>query len=225
MMIRLMTAALLAVFFTSACACSCAEGSDGETYAVSRVSGLPDWGSVPSVPIGRVLWTEDFGIRARGQLCHDGENLFVRLSAVEKEIRAEYTEPLSPVYEDSCLEFFFQLGGSDNYFNFEANPNGCMIIQFGPDKTDRVTLYREDAETYFDIHTARTADGWEICYRIPLAFIRLFDPSAKFEGEWKANMYKCGNKTVNRHYLSWTRIVLDRPNFHCPEYFGTIVFQ
>jgi hypothetical protein len=39
-----------------------------------------------------------------------------------------------------------------------------------------------------------------------------------------ANFYKCGNKTVHKHYLSWSPIDLGEPNFHCPEYFGVIRF-
>ena len=38
---------------------------------------------------------------------------------VAEAIRAENTAPLSPVYEDSCLEFFFMRAGGKNYFNFE----------------------------------------------------------------------------------------------------------
>ena len=202
-----------------------ADSAEKKRYVVSRVSAAPDWDSIPSIPIDKGLWTDDTGIRARGQLCCDDDNLYVHLSAAEKDIRAENTEPLSPVYEDSCLEFFLQVGGSDNYFNFEINPNGCLCSQYGPTKSDRVNLVRDDAAEYFGIRAGRTADGWEVYYQIPLSFIRLFIPEARFEGEWRANMYKCGNKTVNKHYLSWTQIDLEKPNFHCPEYFGTIVFE
>lgn len=227
---KLLAAFLTLIFLFAYTACLAEAGADAaspadETYVVRRVTAPPDWDSVPVIPVDRVLWTEDTGIRAQGQLCCDGENLYVRLSASEKEIRADYTEPLSPVYEDSCLEFFFQLDGSKNYFNFEINPNGCLCIQYGPSKTDRIDIVRKDAAVYFDIRTDRIAGGWEVSYRIPLSFIELFDPGARFAGEWRANLYKCGNKTVNRHYLSWTKIDLDTPNFHCPQFFGTIIFE
>lgn len=231
MMIRRMAGAMLALALISAGIACGAENEAGvssaeeERYVVTRVSGDPDWDSVPAIPVDRVLWTEDTGIRARGQLCYDDEYLYVHLAAVEKDIRAENTEPLSPVYEDSCLEFFVQVSGTDNYFNFEINANGCLNIQYGPTKPDRVSLYRSDGVDYFGIRAGLTSDGWEAYYRIPLCFIRLFLPEARFEGEWRANMYKCGNKTVHKHYLSWTRIDLETPNFHCPEYFGTIVFE
>ena len=80
---------------------------DEREYTICSVSGRPDWETVPRLAVDRVLWEPDCGIRASGQFCHDGENLYVHLRAAEKEIRAEYTAPLSPVCRDSCLEFFF----------------------------------------------------------------------------------------------------------------------
>ena len=171
---------LLLLIFISAYASCYAENdankasSENETYIIRRISGSPEWNKIPEIPIDKVLWTEDTGIRAKGQLCYDEEYLYVHLSAAEKDIRAEYTEPLSPVYEDSCLEFFFQFSGSDNYFNFEINPNGCLCIQFGPSKTDRINIIRDDAAEYFDIHTNRVTNGWETRYRIPLSFLKLY---------------------------------------------------
>ena len=202
-----------------------AENNGTYIYSVTKISGDIDWNTIPVIPIDKVLWTEDYGIRAQGQLCYDDNYLYVHQSAVEKDIRAVNTEPLSPVYEDSCLEFFFMLDGSFNYFNFEINPNGCLCIQYGPEKTDRIDILRNDSAEYFDIRTGITSDGWEVFYRIPLEFIRLFNPDYRFKGSLSANMYKCGNKTMNKHYLSWTDIRLDEPNFHCPEYFGKIVFE
>ena len=195
------------------------------TAVITKIIGTPDWDNIPVLPIDRVLWTEDTGVRALGQLCYDEENLYAHLRAFEKDIRAENTEPLSPVHEDSCLEFFFSLDGLNRYFNFEINPNGCACIQFGPSRADRINIVRKEGETYFDIQTGRTSDGWEVFYRIPLGFIHLFYPDYHFGGEIAANLYKCGDKTANRHYLSWSPVELDKPDFHRPEFFGRLSFE
>ena len=200
------------------------QASEAE-YIITKTDENIDWKSIPVIPIDNVLWSEKTDITAQGQLCYDSENLYVHLSAVEKYIRAENTEPLSPVYEDSCLEFFFKFDNSDNYFNFEINPNGCLCTQFGPQKTDRINIVRQDAKEYFDIKTNRTSDGWEVYYKIPLKYIQLFYPDYKFGGDITANMYKCGNKTVNKHYIAWKPIDLETPNFHCTEYFGRMRFE
>lgn len=209
---------------TIVCRIYAAESSKPE-YGIQEVDGIIDWENVPELAIDQVLWTPDVGIKATGQICYDTENMYIHLSTVEKDIRAENTEPMSPVYEDSCLEFFFMLPEEDNYFNFEVNPNGCLNIQFGPEKTDRVFLVREDGEEYFDIHTDRTADGWEVFYRVPLNFIRLFYPGYNWEGDILANVYKCGNKTIHKHYLSWAPVHSEKPNFHQPDDFGIMYFE
>ena len=58
------------------------------------------------ISISNALWTENPGISAEGRLCYDEERLYVHMQAAEKEIQAASTAPLSPVHEDSCLEFF-----------------------------------------------------------------------------------------------------------------------
>ena len=43
--------------------------------------------------------------------------------------------------------------------------------------------------------------------------------------EIRANFYKCGDELDKPHYLSWNPINLEKPNFHCPEFFGTLFFE
>ena len=195
------------------------------TYTVVRTAGAPDWEKVPAFSIGHILWTGDTGVRAGGQLCHDGEYLYVHLFAAEKDIRAEYTAPLSPVHEDSCLELFFQPGNAAGYFNFEINPNGCLRVQYGLKRNDRFDLVRADGRTYFDIRAGAARDGWEVFYRIPRALIRLTDPAFQFSGQMRANAYKCGDRTGHVHYLAWHAVHAAAPDFHVPAAFGRMVFE
>ena len=121
-----------------------------KTYLIRSVTGSPDWSTVPQLQADRVLWKPDCGVRAFGQFCHDSECLFVHLRAIEANIRAEYTTPLSPVCGDSCLEFFFMPEAEKRYFNFEVNPNGCLWIGFGHSRADSTVLYRSDMEQFFN---------------------------------------------------------------------------
>ena len=225
---RIIASLLMPTILTSLGACA-GTGSAGRNkeydYVIKRTDNSSGWESIPVAEIDKVLWTDGTDIRAFGQLCYDDDNLYVHLRAVEKDIRAENTEPLSPVYEDSCLELFFMLPDGNGYFNFEMNLNGCLCLQFGPDKADRINIVRDDSKDYFNINTGLTDDGWEVFYRIPLRFIRLFCPDYSFGGELMVGMYKCGNKTVKKHYISWMDIDLEKPNFHCPEFFGKAEFE
>ena len=195
-----------------------------KNYCVRSVPGEPDWKTVPRLEVDQVLWKPDCGIRASGRFCHDSLALYVNLRAAEKQIRAEYTAPLSPVCRDSCLEFFFMPEDEDRYFNFEINPNGCLYIGFGRGREDSTALYWENMRQLFGIRTERTPDGWEAFYRIPLSFLRLFMPDFAFEGSLRANVYKCGDLTEREHYLSWNPVASETPDFHRPADFGRMTF-
>ena len=195
-----------------------------KTWIIPRAEETPDWNAVPELEVSEVLWLPDCGIRAFGRFCYSAESLHVRLRAVEENIRAEYTAPLSRVCEDSCLEFFFMPEKDDRYFNFEINPNGCPYAGFGRSRQDRVVLYRRDAKQLFAIRTQKTPDGWEASYRLPLSFLRLFWPDFSFTGSLRANVYKCGEKTAREHYLSWNPCSSETPDFHRPADFGVMTF-
>ena len=197
----------------------------GKTYTIRSVAAEPDWETIPALETDQVLWKPDCGIRAFGRLCHDSGALHVFLRAVEKQIRAEYTAPLSPVWQDSCLEFFFMPEGEDRYFNFEINPNGCLYIGFGHGREDSTALVPGDMRRLFNIRTARTPDGWQAVYRIPLSFLRLFWPSFSFAGPLRANVYKCGDCTEHEHFLAWNPVTSGTPDFHRPADFGTMRFE
>jgi hypothetical protein len=73
----------------------------------------------------------------------------------------------------------------------------------------------------------RTEDGWEITYQIPYSFLRLFYPDfqAAPGKKMRANFYKCGDYTVQEHYLSWNPVESQIPDFHRPESFGQLIFD
>ena len=194
-------------------------------YTIIRAGEGTGPENIAELTLDQVLWEPDCGIRAGGRIFHDGENLLVSLRAKEKDIRAEYTAPMSPVHEDSCLEFFFMPEGAECYLNFEINPNGCLHIGFGKDRYERERIVLPDAETYFRIRTGRTAEGWKAEYRIPGEFLQRFYPDFRFAGKLKANVYKCGDKTVHPHYLAWNPVDSPVPDYHRPESFGTMIFE
>ena len=193
-------------------------------YLITSCTGVPDWSAVPQLSVDLPLWIPDCGIRAMGQFCHDDRFLHVRLRAAERLIRSEYTAPLSPVYRDSCLEFFFMPEGEDRYLNFEINPNGCLYIGFGRGRDNRMALYPDGLAEQFALHAARKPDGWEVTYRIPLSFLRLFWPGFSFSDALRANVYKCGDWTEQPHFLVWNPVVSEKPDFHRPQDFGIMRF-
>ena len=196
-------------------------------YVILKVNSIPDWNAVPVLAVDTILWEPDCGIRMTQQLCYDETALYVRQRAWEANIRAEYSAPLSPVHEDSCMEFFFAFGADGCYFNFEINPNACLELGFGLDRKNRVRLcHKAELET-FRLRCVRTTDGWVAEYRLPLDFFRLFYPALRFVPgvRFRGNCYKCGDRTEHPHYLAWNPVNTLSPDFHRPEFWGEMILS
>ena len=83
-----------------------------------------------------------------------------------------------------------------------------------------------DFETRMEPKVTFTETGWVLSYKVPFSFIRLFYPQfeAKAGVKVRGNCYKCGDLTVNTHYIAWSPTVSEEPAFHLPEYFGELIF-
>ena len=161
------------------------------------------------------------------QMYYDKDAIYIHQTAKEAHIRAEHRTPLAQVCEDSCMEFFFSPMPTDNrYFNFEWNYNGCLYLGIRTGRNHAVRLQPADPVTLFDFHSNLTPDGWELFYKIPLSFIQLFFPDFHLQpgAKIRANCYKCGDKTVQPHYLSWNPCTSTAPDFHRPQDFGEMLF-
>ena len=170
--------------------------------------------------------TDPLPISAQAQVCYDDENLYVRLSAVETNIRAELFGLLDQICEDSCLEFFFCPIASDSrYFNIECNPNGCLFLGFGNNVQNLMRLIPENPPIQPVVK--RTTDGWETVYAVPYTFIRQFFPdfSPAPGTQMRGNFYKCGDETVQPHYLCWNPVPMQNCAFHNPARFGILRFE
>ena len=186
----------------------------------------PDWDSLPIMEAQHCGWTPESGIRAFARAFYDGEALHIRMEAVEPELRATFTGLLDHVCEDSCLEFFFAPRTDDpRYFNFEWNPLGALDLSFGYGRPNRVRQVAKDCQTLFHPAPFRTETGWGIDFSIPLAFLRIYFPDYAFSGQAAGNFYKCGDKTVQPHFLAWSPLRSQTPDFHRREDFGLLSYE
>lgn len=194
-------------------------------YTVPKLSA-PDW-SVPEVlTLTHTGWVPSCPISAQAQLCHDGENLYVRMEAVEQSIRATMSGVLDHVCDDSCLEFFYApASGDPRYFNFEFNSLGAMDMSFGGQRPNRVRQVPKKAAEWFQAKPFSTDGGWGIEFRIPAAFLRLYWPDFSFAGEGAGNFYKCGDMTPVPHFLAWAPLSSETPDFHRRQDFGPLIFE
>lgn len=210
----------------SACYGESREDKKVKQYRIIHTQTVPDWKSVPVLSVDEYLWGSPKTIGMEAQICYDETAVYLHLTAHEQNIRAVYHEPMSMVCEDSCMEFFFSPKETDcRYINFEINPNGCTYIGIGYDRYEHIRLACPDEEELFSKHTGRTEDGWEVFFRIPVSFLgRLFPGFELTSGSViRANVYKCGDLTVQPHFIAWNPVTSTKPDFHRSCDFGEMI--
>lgn len=169
---------------------------------------------------------------------YDRNNVYIVFQVKDRYVRAIAKETNGRVWEDSCVEFFFTPGPDVNrgYFNLETNCKGIFLLQFHNNtgkKQGFVNL--EDTREIEISHSLETnAENeitkpltWTVEYRIPLSILSKYMEVDKPEpgARWRANFYKCGDKTSHPHWLTWAPVDRPKPNFHLPEFFGWLAFE
>lgn len=197
-------------------------------YTIRKVTGTPDWNTIPCLDVDHYQWCDELDIKMKAQICYDERGLHIHLRAWESSIRAELTQPMSMVCQDSCMEFFFRpVEGDLRYFNCEINPNAQTYIGFGPNMPQLVRLALQNEDTLLQKRANYTDGGWEVFFTFPVRVIQVFFPGYELKSGMKiyANCYKCGDETVLPHYISWNKIESDLDTFHQPEHFGLMVLE
>ena len=196
-------------------------------YVVVKKGETLDWSNIPTLLLEHYLWLPKVEVSSTAQVCYDNTALYVRLVAKEKHIRAEEKGELAMPSLDSCMEFFLcPVLEDERYIAIEMNPNGCMYLGIGSNRSDLMRLLPFGANPICP-KTNRTEEGWEVVYSIPLTFINRLFPGCTLEhGKiLRANFYKCGEKTEKPHYLSWNLVKSATPDFHRSCDFGMLELE
>lgn len=206
-----------------------------------------DWQNVPALAITNFMAVPKLGggdhrPQTMVKLVYDDRGVYTLFQATDKYVRCVNTNFQSETCDDSCVEFFVRpkpdAGPEQNgYFNFEINCGGavkCRYTQIAKDgrvvSTRRIDQQDRDS---LKVHHSlpATVDPeikketvWTIGLFAPFEFFeRYVGPLGNHCGQqWRANFYKCGNKTSHPHYGAWAP--LDTMNFHTPRRFGILEF-
>lgn len=192
-------------------------------YRITAVRQEPDWSAIPAAPLLPCRWSPSPPPRAQMQAAWiPGRELLIRLESFAAPARAVNTEADSAVWEDSCLECFFSFDGR-TYVNLEANANGALRASFGPDRHARRFL-REMAVPLPRAETQVASSSWTLRLAIPLGLIPALWAVEPASGlSFTGNFYSCGDKTPAPHYAAWSPVETETPDFHRPEFFGTLI--
>lgn len=198
---------------------------------IEKVSAILDKES-SKAEIATINWKEfPYLPKVSFAMGYDTNHLFLKYYIQEEHIRAMETKTNGNVWEDSCCEFFCAFD-EQGYYNMETNCIGTQLVGWGKTKTERELLPETIIHSVLKLSTLGNEAidacsgnySYELTMIIP-ASTYLQHPQLRFKPgmSFKANFYKCGDKTPHPHFVSWSPIKIDEPNFHRPDFFGTII--
>ncbi len=165
-------------------------------------------------------------------IAYSDNEIFLKYYITENFFKAEKTETNQNVFEDSCVEFFVSPEDDGIYYNLEFNGIGTCLLGTG---TSRENSTRSKPEIVSKIRRltsvgqtpVREKKGnfeWTITIAIP--FDVFFHHKVKdLKGKiFRANFYKCGDMLTVPHYVTWSTVGTEAPDYHRPEYFGLLKF-
>ena len=184
----------------------------------------PIWERIPVGAIDRFHWETATPYRPQSffQLCFVKEKgVFVRLWTDETDLRAVCKERDDPVWEDSCLECFFQPSPGGGYLNVEMNPRGVFLAQWGSARDNRV--FTKALTNVSPVVTPLPREtGWGVELFTPCALLEALTgkPFSATAGDYRFCCYKCGDKTARPHWAAFAPMGTNPPGFHNPAHFA-----
>ncbi len=206
----------------------------------------PCWQGVEPLEIAEFRpESSDHRPRTRARLLHSDGGLSGIFRVEDRYVLCRRVRFQDPVFEDSCVEAFLQPKADRGYFNFEMGCSGALLAthitdhrrtpkgfaaftRLTPEEGAQVRIRSSFAiratPSPVDPEITSPTD-WELSFFIPFALLESHVGPVRPVGgqEWRANFYKCGDKTSHPHWASWSRV--DSLNFHLPECFGRLRFE
>lgn len=218
-----------------------------KTLKVSRLTSVPaidsswdkkEWSTIEAIKIDNYMGRlPEHQPKTLAKMGYDSENIYVIFKVEDQFVRAVTDGFHEPVWEDSCCEFFFTPGKDidKGYFNLEMNCGGTLLLHFN--KVARKDMVEVDVADCKKIEISASLPPiidpeitepttWMLEYKIPIAILEKYTTVEKPATgvTWKGNFYKCGDKTSQPHWLTWSVVDEPDPNFHVPESFGSLEF-
>jgi hypothetical protein len=197
------------------------------------------WQNVQAVDISNYMGDiPAFKPEAQAKMMYDDDNLYVIFHVKDQFVRCITNEINGPVWEDGAVEFFFAPDSKQPllYFNLETNCGGTPLMHYNlVPRKESTELPKEEIEKIEIAHTLpqiidpemKDPVTWTLEYRIPIAMLEKYSiiTHPKKGVEWRANFYKIAENNSNHHYITWSVVELDKPDFHRPEFFGRLIFE
>ena len=216
-------------------------------YTVKRATGQVDlaspwdgrdWKNIPEM---RLRWEmlstrkgSGFHPDARAKIQYDDQYLYVLYQVRDQYVRGNFKKDQNMVCLDSCMEFFIQPDKKGNYYNFECNCIGTLLLYECFRQGKRFTVSPLSPEELGEVKRFSTLPRdlsgeiekpvtWRLGLRIPLSlFVRRAGVQLPLKGQvWYGNVYKCADWTSHPCWLMWK----ENATFHYPDGFGAFIFE
>lgn len=221
---------------------------EAPVYNVSKLKGeikidadwnKTQWKKIKPIEIKLYMGNvSSFQPEVQAKMMFDLNNLYVIFRVKDRFVKSVVTDYNGPVSTDSCVEFFFSPDSEFplKYFNLEINAGGTPLMFYIEKPMSEVSRLMPDELKQIEIAHSLPAKvdpeitepvTWTIEYRLPISILSKYSNVTKPASGvvWKANFYKTGSKTSNPNYLTWSFVDNPQPNFHLPQFFGTLNFK
>ncbi len=209
------------------------KSSATDSMSLTEIFKQPEFASWNN--IDTVNWSE-YGYRPQAQfrMAYTDKEFLLHYRVKEKYLRAAAAGDNDAVWKDSCVEFFMTPADDGFYYNFEFNCVGTCLSAAGKSRHNREPLpieiiaqiRRESTLGRNPFRDERKGDKeWELMLAIPYTCLFKHPGWSPAGKSIRANFYKCGDELSEPHYLSWNPIETEKPDFHRPEFFGTVRFE
>ena len=150
----------------------------------------------------------------------------------EQAVRAVAATDNGEVWKDSCVEFFVTPADDGIYYNFEFNCAGTCLLSAGSSRHGResaqlsliATIRRQPSLGRHPFGERKGEKEWDMTLVVPFTCLFKHYGYSPVGKTLRANFYKCGDDMSVPHFLSWKPIKTEEPDFHRPEFFGTVKF-
>jgi len=209
-----------------------------EPIAVDGDWNKGPWAKIPPLDVKRYMGDKpDHQPKTQAKVLYDANAIYVMFRVEDRYVRA-VAEHQGNVCRDSCAEFFFtaDTDTAKGYFNLEMNCGGTMLFHYqleprlnptpiAQTDCDKITVYHSLPKTIDPEITEPIV--WIVQYRLPFDILKNYAKIVRPEpgAVWRANFYKCADKTSHPHWLTWSKVDKPKPNFHVPESFGELSFE
>jgi len=201
----------------------------------------PEWENINSILIKNYMGEiPDFDHKVRAKMMYSARNecLYLIFRIEDKYVRCQVDTINGPVWHDSCVEFFFAPDNNKplQYFNLEMNCAGVPLMHYNiiPREEfvnlDQADIGEVEIKTSIPGMINQEETGpitWTLECRIPISILRKYSPITNPSPgvTWRANFYKIAQMSSHPHYITWSAVINDVPDFHLPDYFGVLKFR